>query len=589
MTYKPTGYSLEIFKDRYALTSDETWEKCCERVANQVILVEKPEKRQYYFDKFNEILINNLFVPGGRIWRGAGRHQPNLLNCFVGIRDIDSKQGWGSIINNLIITSMSGGGIGNDLSDVRPMNADVGSNGGICPGPMSLARLMDAMAPEIRAGGGRRIAMMIALILNHPDIIRFIDSKSKSGELTNANLSVKCLNTKEFINAVRNNLDWELSWKGRYKSKISARELWDKIVYNNYHFAEPGFLNWELVESENTISYITELLCTNPCGEQPMSQDESCDLGHLVLTRYVENGQVNWNEMANTIRLGVRLLDNVLDVNYYPLIEQKEVAHKLRRIGLGTTGLGDMMVLLNLRYGSISANKFKDRLYHFIAKVAYESSVMLSIEKGMFPLCNPKKHTQTGFVSRMPNKIKALIEEVGIRNCALLTAAPVGTGSILSGNITSGIEPMFAPAYERRYWLGNERKVELVFHPLFKQFVEEKKNTDNFVSGRDLSVREHLEVQKIIQKHIDNAVSKTILIPEDYPIEEMSKTWLEYLPYIKGTTFYRENTRGYVDSNGNLQEPPLKAIPIEEAKERLNEGSADSGIEQRCKSGVCEL
>ena len=214
---------------------------------------------------------------------------------------------------------------------------------------------------------------------------------------------------------------------------------------------------------------------------------------------------------------------------------------------------------------------------------------MLAIEKGPFPSCVPSKHVESGFMKRMPAKIRALVEEHGIRNCAILTQAPTGTVSILSGNCSSGIEPMFAPAYERRFWSGNERKVELVFHPLFKKFMDEGRDVSHFISARDLSVRDHMEVQKIVQKHIDNAVSKTINMPHDYSMEEMSKLWLEYLPFLKGATFYRENTRGYVDEKGVVQEPPLKALDLQEAMERCTKDSIVGKDDDDCSKGTCSI
>jgi ribonucleoside-diphosphate reductase alpha chain len=268
----------------------------------------------------------------------------------------------------------------------------------------------------------------------------------------------------------------------------------------------------------------------------------------------------------------------------------KEKSHKLRRIGLGTTGLADTLALLGLRYGSLDGNKFVDHLYEFISKAAYESSVLLAVEKGGFPACDPKKHVESDFMKRMPKKIRALVKEHGIRNCALLTQAPTGTVSILSGNCSSGIEPMFAPAYERRFWQNNERKTELVFHPLFSQFMQEGKPVEHFIGSQDLSVREHMEVQAIVQKHIDNAVSKTINMAHDYPVEDMSEIWLEYLPKLKGTTFYRENTRGYVREDGTVEEPPLKAISIEDAKVRyLESHKTEAAHVDDCVSGVCGI
>ena len=587
--FEPTGFSLKIFKDRYSFTENETWSEACERLSRQMIIPESPEKQKVYLTKFNEILADNLFVPGGRIWYNSGRHHPNLLNCFILSSELDSREGWGKIAKETIITSMYGGGVGTCFDDIRPRGSSINSQSDGCPGPLALMQLIDGCAEPIRSGGGRRVAFLFGLSSTHPDIIDFINSKRNNNKLTHANISVKINNTTELIKAIKQDKDYELSWKGRYKKNIKAKELWEKIVYNAYNFADPGVLNWELVESESTISYIKKLMISNPCGEQVMSDYESCCLGHLVLPRFIVNNQVDWHLLGNTIRTAVRFLDNVLSVNYYPLIEIKETSNKFRRIGLGTTGLADMLIILGYKYGSEEANKFLDKLYRFISKAAYESSIMLAIEKGAFPLCEPEKHIETGFVKRMPAKIKSLILENGIRNCAILTCAPTGTVSILSGNCSSGVEPIFSGAYNRKFWKGDKRETELVFHPLFAKFIKEGKPLDNFISARDLSVRDHLEVQSVIQRHVDSAVSKTINIPEDYPIEKMAEAWLEYLPYVKGTTFYRENTRGFINDKGELEEPPLTAISIDEAKKCFIDGTKEEIVVNDCATGVCSI
>lgn len=585
-----SGFSETIFKERYAFTPKETWEEACTRVANQMAKAEAPEKQKIYEEKFNNILIDNYFVPGGRIWYNSGRNNPQLLNCFVLSNDLDSKEGWGNITKEMIITSMTGGGCGIDFSDVRPKGSPIFGQKGECPGPVALMELIDGCAKPVKAGGQRRVALMFSLDITHPDIMEFLDAKLTKGKLTHANVSVKCSNTKEFIKAVKANSDIELSWKGKFKKSINARELWDKIVKNTYDSAEPGFLNWELVASENNIAYSTELVTTNPCGEIALEKYGNCCLGHMVLPRFVRGDDIDWTLLGDHVRTAVRFLDNVLSVNSYPLPEMKENAHKHRRIGLGTTGLADMLVLLGHKYGSPEANKFVEKVYRFISKAAYEASVMLAVEKGMFPACNPEKHIESGFMKRMTSKIVSLVKEHGIRNCALLTIAPTGTVSILSDNCSSGIEPMFSPAYERRFWKNNKRETEMVYHPLFARYLEEGKDTKNFVGTYDLTVKEHMEVQKIIQRHIDNAVSKTINMPEAYSMEEMSEIWLEYLPYLKGTTFYRQNTRGYVDENGVVHEPPLVAIPTKEAiKKFKKEIIINKRSEVDCNSGVCEI
>lgn len=590
MKFKPEGYSETIFKDRYAFTSTETWDEACQRIAKQMALAENADKQKHYESKFNDILVNNFFVPGGRIWYNSGRNNAQLLNCFVLGNDLDSKEGWGNLAYESIVTSMTGGGCGTDFSDVRPRGAVIHGQRGEAPGAVELMKLDDGTSKAIRAGGQRRVAKMFSLDLDHPDVEEFLDAKLVHGQLTSANVSVRCKRMSAFAKAVKEDTDWELSWKGKYKKVIRAKALWEKIVTNAYNCAEPGLLNWELVESESNISYIEQLVTTNPCGEIALSSYDCCCLGHVVLPRFVDKTNIDWALLADTVRSGVRFLDNVLTVNTYPLPKMKEKSHKLRRIGLGTTGLADLLATLGYKYGSEDGNKFVDKLYKFISKVAYEASVMLAVEKGMFPACDPTKHVESGFMRRMPHKIRSLVKEHGIRNCAILTQAPTGTVSILSGNCSSGIEPMFSPCYERRYWKGDERKVELVFHPLFEKFMKEGKPVDHFVGSHNLTVREHMEVQAVIQKWVDNAVSKTINMPGDYPIEDMSALWLEYLPRLKGTTFYRESTRGYVDEKGFLHEPPLVALSLEEGIKRFKEiHVVDSAEVMECPSGVCAI
>lgn len=589
--FRPTGFSEQIFKDRYAYTDSETWEEACKRIARQMAIAERSEKVDKYESKFYDILVNNYFVPGGRIWYNSGRPNPQLLNCFVLTDKLDSKEGWGQLSYENIVTSMTGGGCGQDFSDIRPSGADINGHRGTCPGPVTLMKGINSGAHMVRAGGGRRAANMFSLDLDHPNVVDFIDAKVVNGELDMANVSVRSKRTADFIKAVTENGDWELSWKGKYKKNIKARELWDKIVLNAWKNAEPGLLNMELALAESTIYYIEELVTTNPCGEIFLTAYGNCCLGHLVLPRFIEDGKVNWDLIANVVSDGVRFLDNVLDVNTYPMPEMKEASQRLRRIGLGCTGLADMLMTLGLRYGSEEGNRFVEKLYRFISKAAYDASILLAAEKGAFPACKPDLHVKSGFVSRMPPRVKNLIRQHGIRNCALLTQAPTGTVSILSGNCSSGIEPTFAPAYWRAYWDGEIRKTELCFHPLFVEFVKEGKSLEHFVASHELSVRDHMEVQAIIQKHMDNAVSKTINMPENYPIEDMQALWLEFLPRLKGTTFYRENSRKFF-RNGVEEPPPLTAIPIEEALKLL----ADQGIVYKfgnetndCPSGLCSI
>lgn len=591
MTFKPTGLSEKIFRDRYALTPEETWEEFSRRLARQMALAEPAAKQKQYEDTFYEMIANNDFVAGGRINYNSGRNNPQLLNCFVLSDKLDSKEGWGNIAKEMIVTSMTGGGCGIDFSDVRPRGASIGDQKGDCPGPVELMRLIDACSKPVRAGGQRRVALMFSLDLDHPDILEFLDAKLVKGELTHANVSVRVKELTKFQKAVKEDGDWLLSWKGRYSKNIKAKPLWEKIVKNAYNSAEPGLLNWEMALGESNIWYIEDLVTTNPCGEIALSSYDCCCLGHIVLPRFVTpENKIDYNKLGNTIRTAVRFLDNVLTVNHYPLPEMREKSHKLRRIGLGTTGFADMLAMLGLAYGSEEGLAFTDHLYKFIAKAAYEGSVMLAVEKGMFPACDPKKHVQSGFMKRMPAKTRSLVLEHGIRNACILTQAPTGTVSILSENCSSGIEPMFSYAYERRYWDKEVRKTELVFHPLFEKFMKEGRDASHFVASHQLSVKNHMDVQATVQKWVDNAVSKTINMANDYPIEDMEKIWFEYLPKLKGTTFYREGTRGFVNADGTIEAPPLTPLDLEEAKKRFAETyTVDSEQSMECPSGVCDI
>jgi ribonucleotide reductase alpha subunit len=236
--FYPSSFSEEIRKIRYSFTKEETWLESCSRVASQIVKAELPEKQKTYESKFYELLSKNLFVPGGRIWYNSGRNNPQLLNCFALTDSLDSREGWGNLAKDMIITSMAGGGCGISFSDVRPTGSIINGNGGICPGPESLMQLIDNCAAPVKAGGGRRVALLFGLDIDHPDILSFIDSKITEGKLVNANISVKCKRTTDFVKAVKEDLDWELSWKGKYKKTIKARQIWNKIVenaYNKYH------------------------------------------------------------------------------------------------------------------------------------------------------------------------------------------------------------------------------------------------------------------------------------------------------------------------------------------------------------------
>jgi ribonucleoside-diphosphate reductase alpha chain len=353
--------------------------------------------------------------------------------------------------------------------------------------------------------------------------------------------------------------------------------LWDTFISSGLTSAEPGWLNRELALKDWTLYYTQKQpVITNPCGEIWLEEFGNCCLGHLVIPRFIKDGVLDFDLLGEVVRLGVRFLDNILSVNTFPLPEMKKNAEEVRRVGLGKTGLADAMAMLGLRYGSKEALVFQDDLEHYITKVAYDESVLLAVEKGPFPLCVPDLHAKSGFTKKLSNKIRKRIAEHGIRNCALITQAPTGTVSILSGNCSSGIEPIFAPAYERRYRVDDETRTETVIHPLVLQFHEEGKDVSCFVGSHEVSPRDHLAVQATSQYWTDNSVSKTINLPESCTENELSEALMEYLPAIKGTTVYRESSRGV---------SPLTPISLETALARKYESRG----EVDCSSGTCSI
>ncbi len=596
-TFQPKGLGDTIFKQRYAQGESESWEAACRRVATHVAKSENGSRPKWE-GRFYEKLSESLFVAGGRIWYGSGRAKGQLLNCFVVPTD-DSREGWGQTIKDMLIISGTGGGVGINCSPVRPRGTPIRGTGGEATGAVSLMEIINQTGEVIKAGGGRRTALMLCLDYNHGDIMEFLDAKLDLGRLNNANVSV--LVDDEFFKAVENDEDIVLKFRGQAITKkadseeeneeafetrsIPARELWDRIIENSYNSAEPGILNIGLANKMNNIHYYKPLISTNPCGEIWLEKYGCCCLGAINLSRHIVDGEMNWDLLSDTVTVGVRFLDNVLDVNQYPLKEIEENCRKVRRIGLGVMGLGHALVKMGVRYGSDEGNEAVDKIMKFIKERAYEASVFLAVERGPFEAYDDQ-FLQSGFVKTLPRRIKASIKEHGIRNCALLTIAPTGTTSMVAGT-SSGIEPVFAAGYNRRYYDAdpdsNDRvlKEEMVIDPLFQELYEEGADMSAFVSSRDLAVEDHMKVQAVCQKHIDNSISKTINIPQDYPIEDYAALMLKYGPLLKGMTVYRTGSRG---------NEPLSPITVEDAVAHLqNEGVVVGAAQSDCPTGVCEI
>ncbi len=589
--YEPQGLAKTIFDERYTLYEGETWVEASWRLARHVAKAEPPSIREGIAEEFFDVISKNLFMPGGRIWYGSGRPRAQLLNCFV-VPTADSREGWGTTIYDVIVISGMGGGVGINCSPIRPRGSRINGTGGIATGAVSLMQMINNVGDVIVGGGGRRMALMLDLAIDHPDIMEFMNKKLDRKELNNANVSV-VLNrpASEWTNLVKKGKNYDLQFDGEYHGELNAAEVWEKIVQNAWHSGEPGVLNGYLANNESNLWYYKPLVSTNPCGEIWLEEYGSCDLGALVLPRFVDNlGNFDWHLFKLAIQTAVRFLDNVLTVNEYPLPAIAANNQSVRRLGLGIMGLHSMLIKMGLPYSSRAAKDFIDSLMEFLKFEAYDTSVDLAVEKGPFPAYKAD-FLESGFVKRaLPDYIKTSISQHGIRNCALLTIAPTGTTGMVS-DVSTGIEPIFAPAYWRRFYRptpdgSRQLDKELVINPLWDELAAQGKDISVLEGAYDISPEQHFEIQRICQNHIDNATSKTINLPADYRVDTLSDLWLEYLGDLKGTTFYRAGSRG---------EEPLEAIPLEEAKQlvALRVAHAEADVTEQnvmdCVDGVCEV
>lgn len=589
LEYEPTGFSLQIFKDRYSFSPEESWESACRRISRTMASCETNGKKDEWEEKFYKEISSNRFCPGGRIWAGAGRPKPNLINCFI--CDVeDSKEGWGECCNDSVVISSSGGGIGINYSKIRPRGSLIRGSGGVASGAVSFMRIINAIAEQIKTGGGRRSAHMMLLDVCHPDIEEFLDAKLDKDQLNNANVSVSfgCMSPQSFFELVDKDKDVELVFQNQVVKKIKAKKIWNKIIDNAYENGEPGLFNNFYANEMNNLPYYKSIVGSNPCSEVVGSAFASCVLGSIVLPRFIENGKVNWDRLDYTIRVATRFLDNVVSVTTYPIDKIEEEALKTRKIGIGVTGLHDSLLLCGIKYASEEAIEFVEKVFDFLKNKSYETSTYLAVEKGVFQVFDKEKIMKSGFIKTLKNSVKMRIKEYGLRNSNLMSCAPTGTISIISGNCSSGIEPIFGPAYKRKYYEkkdDDKMKEEIVFHPLFDKFMHEGKDVSHFENSDDIPMKFHFEIQKACQKHIDQSISKTILLDKNrVSKKEVEKLIKDYLPFIKGTTIYPLGSRA---------DQPITPISLSEAKklwkEREKHSTDGEQSKNSCKNGICEL
>ena len=535
------------------LTVDDT----LTRVANALAQAEAPDARARWAARFKSALEGHRFLPAGRILAGAGTGRDvTLFNCFVMGTIPDTMAGIFDNLKEAALTMQQGGGIGYDFSTLRPKGAPVAGVGADASGPLSFMDVWDAMCRTIMSAGARRGAMMATMRCDHPDIESFIEAKREPGRLTMFNLSV--LVTDAFMAAVKADADWPLTFNGKVHHTVKARALWDKITAATYAYAEPGVIFIDRINARNNLHYCETIQATNPCGEQPLPPYGACLLGSvnlaaLVQKPFTDTAAIDMHELDMLVRDAVRAMDNVVDVSRFPLPEQHREAKAKRRIGLGVTGLADALILCRTRYGSPASLTLIDQWMKAISRSAYLASTELAQEKGVFPLFDRDEYLKGETIRALDEDVRAAIAKHGIRNALLTSIAPTGTISLFAGNVSSGIEPIFAFSYTRKVLMpdGTRREERVNDYAVTKfreAFGEATVLPDYFVSAQDLTPADHLAVQAACQKHIDSSISKTINVPEDMSFDAFKDIYSEaYAQGLKGCTTYRpSDVRGSV-------------------------------------------
>ena len=521
------------------------------RVATAAASPEKKRDRAKWASTFRAALSDLVFLPAGRILAGAGSGRDvTLFNCFVMGTIEDDLTSIFDNVKEAALTMQRGGGIGHDFSTLRPTGACVKSIGAAASGPVSFMDVWDAMCRTIMSAGQRRGAMMATLRCDHPDIEVFIDAKSDAARLRNFNLSV--LVTDAFVAAVKADAAWPLVFDGVVYRTVPARALWDRIMRATYAYAEPGVIFIDRINAMNNLAYCEAIRATNPCGEQPLPPHGACLLGsvnlaRLVLDPFTAKARLDEARLAALVPTAVRFLDNVIDISGYPLPPQKREALAKRRIGLGITGLADALIQCGIAYGTAPAVALASRWMALIERQAYLASAELAGEKAPFPLYDAAPFLAAPNVARLPAEVREAIRRYGIRNGCLTSIAPTGTISLLAGNVSSGIEPVFDFRYRRRIRSAgevvSEETVEDYAHHLFRTMHGEQAPLPAaFVTVETLSPLQHLEMQAAVQRHVDSSISKTINCPEAMTFEAFRDIYvLANELGLKGCTTFRPN------------------------------------------------
>lgn len=569
-----------VFWDRYALKDEKgdriesTPEEVWKRVAWGISQNEKKTDRAKWEKEFYRVMEDFKFVPGGRIYSGAGtNYQVTYFNCFVIPSPRDSRGAILDTLKQMVEIMARGGGVGFNLSSLRPRGARVKKVNGTSSGPTNWAALYSVATRDIvQQAGTRRGALMLMLWDWHPDIEEFITVKQDLSKINGANLSV-CI-SDAFMEAVKRDGDWDLKypdlddpgydtyWDGEldkwierggkvkvYKT-VKAKYLWDLICTAAWRSAEPGLHFLDRSNKRSNTYYFERLIATNPCGEQPLGAWAVCNLGAMNLSAYVKDADLTkdipgWFDYVNfgrDVRTAMRFMDNVIDKTYYFFAENEKCAKDIRRTGLGIMGLGDALIKMHLGYGSEESLPVIEKIFQTLRDNAYAASVEVAKEKGTFPQFKKEEYLKGYHIKVLPKSIRDGIAKYGIRNGVLLTIAPTGTTSLVSG-VSSGVEPVYEFAFKRRDRLGEH----MIYHPLLEEWMkahEGKERPKYFVSANDLTPMEHVKVQAIAQEYIDSSISKTVNGPKTDTIDDVKNLYMAAYDYgLKGVTYMRDGSR----------------------------------------------
>ncbi|MGE6665493.1 adenosylcobalamin-dependent ribonucleoside-diphosphate reductase [Paenibacillus xylanexedens] len=566
-----SGEMIETSVEKLTLNIEKTPEEMWDRLAKAMASVESTaDQRATWESKFRSVLEDWKLVPGGRIAAGAGASDElTLFNCYVIPSPQDSRGGIMRTLTEMTEIMARGGGVGINLSSLRPRRAVVKGVNGSSSGSVSWGGLFSYTTGLIEQGGSRRGALMLMMNDWHPDVLDFITVKQTMGQVTNANLSVCVSNA--FMEAVKQDGDWDLvfpdtndpdydtEWNGdmqqwkaaghsvvQYRT-LKAREIWHTIIESAWKSAEPGVVFMEYYNQMSNSWYFNPIICTNPCGEQGLPGWGVCNLSAINMSKFYDetNHDVAWDELAETTRISARFLDNVIDATPYHFEENRLNQQRERRVGLGTMGLAELMIKLRIRYGSPESLVFLDKLYGFMAKEAYLASAEIAAEKGAFPAFEAEPYLQSGFMKNMVAtypEVGEAIRKQGIRNVTLITQAPTGSTGTMVGTST-GIEPYFAFKYFRQSRLGYDEQ----FVPIAQDWLDEHPGEalpDYYVTAMDLSAENHIRVQAAIQQWVDSSISKTANCPADFTVEDTAELYeLAFDLGCKGVTIYRDGSR----------------------------------------------